>query len=476
MSSEYRDRNRYPNPFHFAVGYLSSNLTNRFTATDWISDASPALNWDMEDYFVDTDSFTAPYFWQQPGEITDPVVDTTTNAFTVTIDPRGNASAPDPVTNQYTNCIFHYENGTTTFDELITSFIDDGTGFYSLTLQNSIEFVTVGSGGSISFTIQTLPLELDEVFVPNPIDILNINNAYTALFLTEYVQEELFEIESFNASSRTFVSSDYTLNSVGSIRPSKFIVTKEKFLCTYSIQSVDVVTNEITINASDNSQITASMLDHQYIFYFVDGTTGLITDAEESSGIITLTIDSDTDLSSLTVSDLLGILFFSRDNEHPLNYESSMFEDQWQCRSQVHVYDLELLSVQIPNKLFYGHPGGFASNYPFFFVTLLNQSSTQREDSVIYSNNPHASYDKVTFVCPNMDISSPDFASFVKFDGGGIFSAFCIKPNDKLELIIRAPDGRILQLAEDDSNSPFLPKIFNQVSALFAVTNRAAFK
>ena len=60
LSSEYRNRNRYPNPFNFAVGYSGTATSDRFTAEDWVSHASPQLNWDMKDYFADTSSFTVP--------------------------------------------------------------------------------------------------------------------------------------------------------------------------------------------------------------------------------------------------------------------------------------------------------------------------------------------------------------------------------------------------------------------------------
>lgn len=474
LSSEFRDRNKYPNPFEFASmnGFAP---TNKSTARDWVSNVAPLINFDMNDYFASTDGFNAPYVWQQTGVITNPTVDTSTNVFTVSIDARGNAGAPAPVTNQYLSLIFNYDNGTTVFNEVITAFLDNETGFYDVSLQNSIEFIIPASGGNLTFTIQTFSLDQNQVYIPQPITSLNINNAYTELALSEYVQGETAQITDYDATSRILtLDSNLSLNAIGSVNPSNIIITKERSLTRYIIQGIDTVSNTIQVLVYEHPSLTETQLTDQYVIHYASDTTAKITQVQELvAGVYTLTIHPSADLSNLTFGSVLGILFFSRDNVYPFNYESSMNETKWQARSQIQIYDLELLSLQFPNKLIQGHPGGLPVNYPYFFVELVNLSSQQRSDRIIYSNNPNA--DTVSFVCPSMDISSQEFSSFSKFYGGGIFAPFSMKSNDSLLLRVTKPDGGVLQLESTDTAEPYAPDPFNQVSGLFSITKRAEF-
>jgi len=461
LTSAYRNRTQYPNPFKFSVSYISTK--DKLEAYDWVSENAPIINFDLENYFSSTDGITAPYRWIITGSIDAPNTNSVTDTFVVNLVPTLNGSAV--ITGQYVGLTFSSTSNSS--DEIITAFVDNLDGTFTVTLSNNVSFT---EGGADTFTIKTPPLALNQTYVPNPVsNVISLDNAYTGLFLNETDETISSKITDFDKTTRILTANDdFILSAIA--RPNLFSVTNNSKLVTYNVQTIDSTTNDITILQSEHNGYTSEILIGQYIYHYASGTTAQIISSSTVAGIITLNIMSTANITAISASDIIGIVFFEMDNFFPFNYQHGMRGQQQHNRCEERIYDLELLSLQIPNKLIKGHPGGYPVNYPHFIVELRNLSSTPRTDQIIYSNNPHLN--RANFICPVWDISSPSFSSFTKMDGNGILYPFIIKTNDTLEFSIKTPNGNIVTLEESDTMSPVTPNEMLQVSALFAVTAR----
>ncbi len=462
LDSTYRNRNDYPNPFDFVAKSATSQAITKISAGDWASLNAPIVSFDMYDYFSTNDGTAAPYRWIQTGDITSSPQ--TTNIFQVTIDARGNAGdAPDLITGQYDGLEFLYDNGTTVYNYAIDSFVDVGGNTFVITLPYPIEITA-----SVDFQINTPYLQDNEAYIPIPVAPLAFTDAsYTGLQLVEYVQREISTVVG-SLNRVVQATTDFTLSLPD--YPRHFAIQQSATFVQYEVQSVSNVTHTITIDVADNPTYTAPDFSYQYIYDFVNGFTAQILSSATVAGVITLTFPATTDLSAVTVSDLLAILFYSGDQASTLDYKGSMRETQSNDRSQVRVYNLELLSLQIPNQLLATSIGGYPVAYSYFMVTLRNMSYENRVDQVIFSNNP--ALGRANFIVPVLDISSPQFSSFTKLDGGAICYPFSIKSNDTLQLTISTPSGDILATVVSDTVPPIPPNPSLQVSALFSITNQ----
>ncbi len=463
LSSMYRNRTEYSSQYDFVASY-NSVPTNRKTASDWVSNQAPILNYDMMNYFLETDGVTAPYRWLQTGTIV--TATSTANSFEVTIDARGNTGAPDPVTGQYDRLRLEYDNGTTVYNESILFFIANGTSTFTIVLANPIDIIMGGA-----FSILTEPMDLNQIYVPNPLNPILRTNAYTELYITEIVQGITSRRTlAFSALTNIITGPTNFHLSAGPVQPQRFAVTIEKSTLLYTIVAVNAHT--ITVAVADNPTYMDPKFTDQYLFQYLDGFSAQITDTSTTAGIITLTFSPTVDLSPLTVSEIIGILYYSYDNNGPFDYQEPMKETQSQDRSQVRINDLELLSLQIPNKVMTGYPGGRPSDYPYFLVTLENLSYEQRNESIIYSNNNNinkANFIGVILLDNNLITNN---SAFTNIYGNGIICPFNIKSNDTLRLTIRSPLGHILATEEIDPSSPVPPNPMLQVSAQFSITQR----
>lgn len=466
LSSSYRNRNDFPNPFDFSA--LSQGALGSALAADWLSEQGPVLNFDMGDYFLDTDAnFTAPYQWRQTGVVTAP---STLTWCTVTIDARLNAGdAPDPVEGQYVGCIFEQGGDV----RIIEKFEDNLDGTFKITFDAAFT-VTADP-----FEIFAPFLELDDVYIPQPVaNVYEVDNAYTGYFIVEVTQGIVSEIATSSKTTRIVQGgTNFTLTGPGTF-PRFFAVQKLSTFVQYELTAVDFVTNELSVAVADNPTITLARLANQYIYEYPTASFGQIIpensddptegSREDPAGTFILKLRNAQLDATIAAGDFISILYFSYDNAASFDYLSSYQNTMWQDRGQVRINSLELLSLQIPNRLF--KYGGYPVNYPFFFVDLINLSSEPRNDGLIYSNNPHVG--RATFVCPVLDISTPAYSSFTKLDGNGFLVPFNIKTSDSLQLRIRAPNGQVLEDEIADTEPPIPPNPFLQVSAVFAVTQR----
>lgn len=178
-----------------------------------------------------------------------------------------------------------------------------------------------------------------------------------------------------------------------------------------------------------------------------DGSTKTITVSPPFSGVVD---------SSYNVE----VEFFSYDQYNPLTYMGSIVSQQQQV-----CYEIELLSLILPNVELNAALGGRSVYYPYFWVKFGNRSNDTK--NIIISNNPHAG--NALFKAAIDDISEPDRTKFIKIDGDGSRQTIKFRPNEDLTFAVYLPNGELFQTTQPEFFSPSLPNPYIQISAMFGL-------
>ena len=167
--------------------------------------------------------------------------------------------------------------------------------------------------------------------------------------------------------------------------------------------------------------------------------------------------------SGVIKAQSLEILSFDHDNSHSLNYTgSTVSQNQMVC------YEIELLSLILPNLPLDNNIGGLIAFYPYLYVELVNVSSPSAGNAgIIYSNNPNAR--KALFRVNIDDTSTPLISKFIKLDGDGSVQTIKFKPNDNLHFRVFLYNGDLFETDQQDTPPPLPVDFFVQISAEFGI-------
>ena len=159
----------------------------------------------------------------------------------------------------------------------------------------------------------------------------------------------------------------------------------------------------------------------------------------------------------------IEILPFSYDNFNPFAYSGSMVSQQ-----DTVCYEIQLLSLTLPNSILAIANGGRNAFYPYVYVQLSNVSASGASlKNIIYSNNPNST--NVIFRAPIFDTQDPLNTPFTRIDGGGMIQTIKFKPNDNLYFKVTLPNGEIYNTNLEEYYSPAEPNPKCQISALFSI-------
>ena len=140
------------------------------------------------------------------------------------------------------------------------------------------------------------------------------------------------------------------------------------------------------------------------------------------------------------------------------------------CAQQQQVcYEIEVVSLVLPNATICGYQGGQIAFYPYVYVGLRSPNTTGgAQPHIIQSNNPNAI--NTQFVCDIDDVNNPLTTPFVKIDGNGMKQTIKFSPYSNLELTVKLPNGDIFDTCEPNVLPPNPPNPFSNLSVVFAVT------
>ena len=162
--------------------------------------------------------------------------------------------------------------------------------------------------------------------------------------------------------------------------------------------------------------------------------------------------------------DIYELLQFSYDNLFPFVYSGSLVSQQ-----EMVCYEIELLSVSLPNIILATGAGSRIAFYPYIYVEIANVSgSSAGMINTIYSNNPNAT--RMVFHAAIDNINNPLIAAFVKISGAGMTQTLKFKPNDNLRFSVHLANGELYETVLKDNVGPLAPNPLVQISALFSIT------
>jgi hypothetical protein len=165
----------------------------------------------------------------------------------------------------------------------------------------------------------------------------------------------------------------------------------------------------------------------------------------------------------LSAGNTFEILCFSNDNFVPMSYSGSIVSQQNEV-----CYQVELLSLILPNQILASGRGSRITFYPYVYVELQNVSSAGAgTPNIIYSNNPNAI--KMLFKAPVDDVPNQITSTFVRIDGHGMVQTIKFKPTDNFTFSVRLSNGDIFETVEPEFLGPSEPNPLIQISALFSI-------
>ena len=157
----------------------------------------------------------------------------------------------------------------------------------------------------------------------------------------------------------------------------------------------------------------------------------------------------------------IEILPFSYDNFNPFAYTGSLIS-----QNQMICYEMQLISLTLPNATLSVAQGGQIAYYPHVYVQISNVSATGAGlRNIIYSNNPNAT--NVVFRASIYDIRNPSSTPFVRIDGGNMIQTVKFKPNDNLYFRVYLSNGETFNTILPEFYSPSAPNPRSEVTAVF---------
>ena len=163
--------------------------------------------------------------------------------------------------------------------------------------------------------------------------------------------------------------------------------------------------------------------------------------------------------SSDTQIDMFSVLRFTRDS-HQLMIIPRKFKHK--------KYKISLINISLPNRELSNSKGGYITEYPYVYVKLRSNSSNNNTSSeTSFSNNPHNRSADFRVIIDNVvDDTTTSHVALRSMEQE--LENFSI--DDQFNFSVFMPDGSVFNTIENDTSSPYEPKSYLQVSALFSIT------
>lgn len=127
-------------------------------------------------------------------------------------------------------------------------------------------------------------------------------------------------------------------------------------------------------------------------------------------------------------------------------------------------YDIDLVSVILPNKILQTGYGNRVAFYPYIYVEFSSMNNPT--ESILWSNNPNST--KCLFKVPVYNVQTPETTKFVRLDGRGMRHTITFKYNDVFRVRVLLPNGEVFDVG-GDTIIPVLPDPDMQISYTFIV-------
>lgn len=460
IDSTYRNRTMWPKPSDFDVIISQTGRNTQLTALDPVSLAAPDVMW------------SSNYLNAISGATINVIADLLPTGFvgatrvSETSDLTTFIIVGFDVNNQLQKELGYYNGAViknTTIagsERRITSYEYIGNNRARITVSSSYGAILTNG---LNLTISD-PTDLSDInnpwfFVPN--GKLG-SNSYAGYLVYNETTNEYRTINNYDATTHVFTTTTAI--------PGTWTTTDN-----YTIRKQYPVLVDSAISGTTSNIVipSGSSVDNFYKGMFLRLRSsvygnGLVLPGGEIRKIISY---NGTTKTATVESPFLGspvgftgeILGFSYDNFNPFTYTGSTVSQQ-----EMVCYEIELISLILPNLTLKGGFGSRIAFYPYVYVELTNLSSSRCGlNNIIYSNNPNAT--KMLFRAPVDDIQNPLLSSYVKIDGDGTVQTIKFKPNDNLHFSVHLSNGELYETVLEENFSPLVPNPLVQISALFSI-------
>ena len=457
ICSEFRDRNRFPNPAQFEIPISVSGRKSIINAIDPVSLGVPIINWTSNNLNTDI-----------PAQ------------FKILCSVEAKTTRLSGITDTSV-FIINSVNRLQRLENYYIGLLVEDAAFFNRRRIRNYEFL--GSFGGYDRAKITVESAFPETFVPSnqiyiydPTDISNPDYPFFwvpngAVRVNGYVNKVLYN-ETLNDFRQITYYDDTTKCLSIDVKDNpisgwglnhNYCIRKDKPSIPNVGGTNPVIVNSTlsTIEIDTNFDITPNnfvrIIPTIYNYDLNDPENECRRIINYNS--LTKTITVHPAFSVLpSISSTIEILNFSYDNLNPFVYTGSILSQQ-----ELVCYEVDLLSVTLPTEILSVAEGGYITSYPFIYVELSNTCSAGHRN-IIYSNNPHST--RMTFKVPLFDIQ--DNPTFIKV-GGGMSQTIKFKPNDTLLFTVLLPNGEIFDTIYDDTVSPEKPDSRLQISATFSL-------
>lgn len=454
IDSTYRNRNLWPKASDFDVIISQNGANNQINAVDPVCLSAPEKTW------------SGIYFNANGGgssiivksDLSSTNIGNSSDLVTFII--QGTVTDVLQTENGYYNgAIIKIDSIAGTEKRIVT---------YEYIGNNRARITVSSSYGSVLTNnldlIITDPSDISDVnspwfFVPN--GKLG-NNSYAGYLLYNETNNEYRVINNYDSITHVFTTTE-PIPLSWSLSDNYTIRKQYPFLITTPLTgTVQAVT--ISNGSTQNNYYKGMFLRLRSAVY----GNGIIAPGNESRRIVsydgvTKQAILEKPFTASPVGFIGEILIFSYDNFNPFVYTGSTVSQQ-----EMVCYEIELISLILPNVTLKGGFGSRIAFYPYVYVELTNLSSSRSGlNNIIYSNNPHST--KMLFRAPVDDIQNPLLSSFVKIDGDGTVQTIKFKPNDNLHFSVHLSNGELYETIIEENFSPLAPNPLVQISAMFSI-------
>ena len=498
FDSSFRDRTQWPTPSEFEVPVSVSgrNFTST-TARDPVSNSSVLFAWSSGRFSRDGGGEITGTIKSPPGNASTLIGSTTTGQTFIVELTHNSFGQSQHIDNYYVGAVaraYTGVNGGDDEDRRIVASKYIGISNDTAELDELIQITvdrpfsdTIDTGHSLTitdptdFTITDHPV----LFVPAGRDG---ENAYYGTILYNETTQQGQTITEYDATTRLItIKGDTT----GWTKYDNFSIRRQLPWYVFEAQAAtnntvtipsgssvgDIVGGFLRVQATENGidrynygSLTAP-INEIYRIVNYNPSTYQITVSPNFSNPPNISNPQDPDpnipldpnRTFTTVRPRVEILPFSKDNLNPFSYSGSVLSETYAS-----CYELELVSLILPNQILKNEYGNRIAFYPYVWVEISNTSTAEGAGStVIYSNNPHSN--KMKFMVPITDVSHPNATSFVNLDSANMKQTFKFRVNDTLKFSVRMPNGELFDTLDEETFSPNYPNRMKQINAVFSI-------
>lgn len=446
LASSYRNRNKYPQSTDYLAPFQYPSITSASNHADYVSNSTPLFNINLDIVYDEIVNSTLvitgnSWYYEWPALVVTPASASTVSSFVIQISTSYIFSA-----QLLLKLLFIYN---TIRIPIIAARHASGQ-FYSITISTPIDFDPVLTQFAV---VQTPILSFQQTLFPNIYADASLGtavNELVGLYLLDVSQNLSHLITEFDSTTNVITAPTLT----SPLR--SFILTSTPSRALYQVIAI-VNSSTLEVTNIFNNIISLPLLQYTYMYHVRTSQTIRLSTVTVSSPTTYDLVLKTSDTAAFIVGDYIDILLFTRDNLVP--YSTLIRTEQPMC------YELQCISLMIPNSLVSNSYGTRLGSYPYVLVELRWDTNAENYRHVAFITNDK-NIGLAQFICPMRGICGEAFSRFMRIDGSTERQIVWMDPNSSIHVRILAPDGEVITYVVTDHMEPAAPNPYIQTYLL----------